>query len=209
MRPRHTKTVALALVLGAGVIGAAACAGPSTTQAEEASTAVAARAGDDEIVVEDLIAIPELREEVITEEPSSEQVWIPGYWERDPDSWRWVHGRWEATPEEGATFVPGHWAWESGSWHWRVGHWAVLGDGGYIVSEQIPIPALLPEEKPAQPSDKNHWVPGYWEWDGHWLWISGYWTSLPDPNAEWVAGHWAENSNGGWRWISGHWKVTS
>jgi hypothetical protein len=166
-------------------------------------------AAGERVVVTKALPVPAPQVEVITKEPSKEHVWIPGSWERDPDEWTWVAGRWEKPPEKSAHWEPGHWNWNEGEWHWDRGHWA-NGDVGLIVDQIIDVPALLTETKPPKPSEKHHWVAGYWEWDEHWIWIPGYWTSLPDPNATWVAGHWDEYGThpGEWRWISGHWQVS-
>jgi hypothetical protein len=204
---RKGTAVALALLLGTGVTGAAACSSQSSAVASESPKALA-NSTPDEVVVDNLLAIPEVREEVITPEGSKEELWIPGYWERDPDEWTWIPGHWEHPPNQAAHWETGHWAWESDAWHWRRGHW-VVDTNPLIVEQQIPVPELLPEVKPAPPSDKNHWVAGYWEWDGSWSWVPGRWTNKPDPKAEWVPGQWEEYRTGGWRWTSGHWKLMS
>ncbi len=49
------------------------------------------------------------------------------------------------------------------------------------------------------------WVPGCWEWRGHWVWHGGHWAARPHPGAVWVGPHW------GWHrhhrvWIGGTWR---
>jgi hypothetical protein len=162
----------------------------------------------DRVIADEPLPAPARKAEVITEEPSPEYVWVPGDWEREQDDWTWVEGHWEKPPHKNAHWQRGHWQWDKDYWRWLRGHW-VTGSVGWIVDDIIEIPELLTETKPPKPGGENHWVAGYWEWNGKWTWIPGYWTSLPDPAAEWVAGHWeAYGTGGGWRWIAGHWQVS-
>jgi len=158
------------------------------------------------IIIEDPVDVPELREEIIEVEPSNEHIWIPGYWEREAGKWTWSKGHWGKPPHKKAHWVKGHWIHHEGKWQWHKGHWAVVPfREGYIVDEILDIPVRLKEVQPPKPTYKDHWVPGYWEWNGTWHWIHGHWTNKPHPNAEWVAGHWEKHGKGGWRWIAGHW----
>jgi hypothetical protein len=160
------------------------------------------------VIVDEIIPTPEGEVDFITVEPSTEHVWIPGYWERDPDKWTWVKGRWEKPPLKKAHWQNGHWKWQEGKWHWVRGYWSVTPEGrGLIVDEIIEVPVALTETKPPKPSDKHRWLSGYWEWNGHWFWVPGYWTAKVKPEAEWVVGLWAKYGTKGYRWISGHWKV--
>ena len=102
---------------------------------------------EDEVIVDEYIDVPANEFELITEEPSEDVVWIPGYWERDLDKWTWQAGRWVKPPHKKAHWENGYWKWETGKWHWQRGHWA-LGDEGYIVDEFITIPRTLEEERP-------------------------------------------------------------
>ena len=49
------------------------------------------------------------------------------------------------------------------------------------------------------------WVPGCWEWRGHWVWTAGRWAPRPHPHAVWVAGHWGHRG-GGYVWVGGRWR---
>lgn len=160
----------------------------------------------DEVVVDEFIDIPDDQLEVILTEPAWDYVWIPGSWERGPSTWSWIKGAWKKPPHKKARWVDGHWKYHKAKWHWVSAYWIVASDG-YIVEDLITIPATLPEVKPERPSWKHHWVAGYWEWDGCWLWEPGHWTLKPNPKAEWVAGHWDPYGNLGWRWVAGHWNV--
>jgi hypothetical protein len=159
-----------------------------------------------EVIEDEWIAIPAPLEEVVTTQTEPEDVWVPGYWERDPGKWTWKKGHWETPPEEAAHWRKGHWAWQDGEWHWRKGHWAVE-DVTWLVSAPLAIPDPLPEERPAKPDKDNHWVAGHWDWDAGWRWIPGYYTHIPDPKAKWVAGRWEPYGKDGYWWMGGHWEV--
>jgi hypothetical protein len=161
-----------------------------------------------EWVVEELIPVPDKKSETVAgERPSNEHIWIPGAWERTGDKWEWQSGRWAKPPHGSATWMKGHWSWVDSKWRWNPGHW-FASESPVGVTETIEPPPILAETIPEKPSDKNHWVAGYWDWDGHWIWIPGYWTTKPDPSAEWVPGHWDDfGLDGGFRWIGGHWRI--
>lgn len=73
-----------------------------------------------------LIPIPKVPdEEIRTNRPSPRHIWIPGYWERAVDDWRWVRGRWALPPEDSATWQPGHWRRQGDEWDWTTGNWIV------------------------------------------------------------------------------------
>jgi hypothetical protein len=162
-----------------------------------------------DVVVDELIEIPIDEVEVITDELGWDYVWIPGSWEREPSEWVWAKGEWKKPPHKHARWVGGHWNYKAEKWHWNCGSWVSLFDGyaGYIVDEYIDIPGVLSETRPERPSHEHHWVAGYWEWDGKWIWKRGHWTLKPHPKADWVTGHWDVYGKHGWRWIAGHWNV--
>ncbi len=171
-----------------------------------ATTAGTVLASDD-IIVDEYIDIPTLQEEIVTAQPEASMVWVPGYWERDADQWNWVSGLWFAPPAEDAMWVNGHWKYESDKWHWVEGQW-VVNETDWIVTDIVEVPDTIFEIQPEQPSTANHWVSGYWDWDGGWSWVSGYWTAKPDLNAIWVPGHWEPYGlNNGFWWMTGHWTV--
>jgi len=159
-----------------------------------------------EIIVDELIPIPPPEEEIVTVRPSTSDVWIPGYWERQPDTWTWIKGRWEKPPHKHAHWQKGQWSWQEGTWAWHPGHW-VVANQGWVVDEMIDVPDPLYEMKPPKPSDKDHWVAGHWDWAGSWFWVPGYYTTKPKPDAEWVPGAWLPLADGGYWWMGGHWTV--
>lgn len=162
-----------------------------------------------EWVVEEIVPVPSPKvEAVISARPSKEHVWIPGAWHRDQEKWVWESGRWAKPPHSRARWLEGHWRWQDSKWHWRPGEW-IVPDGSEFVTEAIVIPGRLPEVVPEKPADKDAWIAGSWDWDGRWIWIPGYWTNTPDPDAVWVPGHWDDRGlDGSFRWIGGRWMVT-
>jgi hypothetical protein len=71
-----------------------------------------------------------------------------------------------------------------------------------------PPPPPQVEVVGAPPGPKYTWLPGHWEWQGSWTWISGKWGTLPEPNAAWIPGRWVHRENG-WIWVTGYWRVAS
>ena len=55
------------------------------------------------------------------------------------------------------------------------------------------------------PLDLWYWVPGCWEWRGHWVWAGGRWAPRPHPHAVWVGGHWGHRGHG-YVWVGGRWR---
>ena len=58
---------------------------------------------------------------------------------------------------------------------------------------------------PPPPGPAMVWTPGYWNWAGRWVWVSGRYVARPYPHAAWVAGHWRPRG-GTWVWVPGHWR---
>jgi hypothetical protein len=66
---------------------------------------------------------PAPREEVIGVAPSTDHVWVRGYWLRSNNRWAWVPGHYERRPRAGVAWVEGHWDRTSRGWVWTPGHW--------------------------------------------------------------------------------------
>lgn len=163
-----------------------------------------------EWVVDEIVPVPPRKPDILApERPSKNHIWVPGEWAREDDAWAWQEGRWREPPEKDASWLAGHWRFEADRWHWMPSHW-VVSRHLHFFKTPLTAPAPLVETRPDKPSDHNHWIAGNWDWDGHWYWAPGYWTSKPHPDAEWVAGHWEDfGLNGGFRWIGGHWQLKS
>ena len=77
----------------------------------------------------------------------------------------------------------------------------------FIADNAPPPPTPLPEVITVAPGklDPWQWIPGCWEWRGHWIWMGGHWVIRPNPGAEWVAPHFGYR--GRYRvWFGGCWR---
>lgn len=72
------------------------------------------------------------------------------------------------------------------------------------VVEQSP-PAPIVEVVPVAPSPDYYWVPGYWRWNGTWVWVGGRWSVRPWHGAVWLGGHWGRHGRG-YIWVGGRWR---
>ena len=89
-----------------------------------------------------------------------------------------------------------------------------------VIQERV-MPAPLVETIPVAPGPTYHWVPGYWMWNGRWVWVRGRYVvgvvvpampaaivetppASPGPGWFWVRGHYVWE-RGGWVWRGGHW----
>jgi hypothetical protein len=88
-----------------------------------------------------------------------------------------------------------------------------------VIQERV-MPAPLVETIPVAPGPSYHWVPGYWMWNGRWVWVRGHYVAgvvppmpavivetppaSPGPGWFWVRGHyvWVPFR---WVWTPGHW----
>jgi WXXGXW repeat (2 copies) len=66
-------------------------------------------------------------------------------------------------------------------------------------------PAARVEVIPAPPGPHYVWTPGYYAWNGGWVWIGGRYVVRPRAKAVWVGGHWAPHGHG-YVWIGGGWR---
>jgi len=71
------------------------------------------------------------------------------------------------------------------------------------VVEQSPPPPQV-EVMPVSPGPAYYWVPGYWSWNGTWVWVGGRWAARPWHGAVWVGGHWSHHGRG-YIWVGGGW----
>jgi hypothetical protein len=77
--------------------------------------------------------------------------------------------------------------------------------GATVVNEVPPAPQHQPVPPAPGPAYAYAWIPGYWAWQGHWVWTSGAWVPLPHPHLRWVAGHWVKWGER-YKWIPGKWQ---
>jgi len=79
----------------------------------------------------------------------------------------------------------------------------VAPGGEEIVTATPPPPQV--EVVGIAPGPEFVWVPGCWEWHGHWVWAGGRWAVGPHPHAHWIPGRWARRGHGH-VWIHGYWR---
>lgn len=161
-----------------------------------------------EILSPTYVAVPAPQQEVITAAPAPSYVWVPGQWERTPDKWAWVNGKWVQPPFSNAYWVPGYWQHRGGNYKWETGHWAAATQG-VVVAKPVTVPPLYTETQPAAPSATGYvWQPGYWEWRGTWVWIPGQYIQTVAPSAVWLPGAWVASTGGTWVWSPAHWAAS-
>lgn len=73
-----------------------------------------------------------------------------------------------------------------------------------VVTASAP-PAALVEVIPVAPGPYYVWTPGYYAWNGGWIWIGGRYVTRPRPTAVWVGGRWTPHGHG-YIWIGGGWR---
>ena len=73
-----------------------------------------------------------------------------------------------------------------------------------IVAEAPPQPPV--EMVTVAPGPDFVYSPGYWTWQGTWVWVPSTWVHRPRPGVVWVSGHWTRHHNGGYIWVGGYWR---
>lgn len=68
-------------------------------------------------------APPAPQTEMVTARPSSDHVWVGGYWTWRNNRYEWIPGHWVIPPRSGATWVPPRWEAEGGAYRFYEGRW--------------------------------------------------------------------------------------
>jgi hypothetical protein len=68
------------------------------------------------------VAPPPMQQEVMSAQPGTHFVWIPGHWGWKSHEYVWMAGYW-ANPQPGRNWVSGNWAKSGKHWKWNPGHW--------------------------------------------------------------------------------------
>ena len=110
-----------------GVIAAVSCPGCSTRviEREVIHTPVpqaAVQPAPATPVVVAAVQPPPPQVEKVPPAPTSDAVWIPGYWNWSNDQYVWVAGRYEPA-RVGYTWVPNRWEHVNGRWQMTGGAW--------------------------------------------------------------------------------------
>ena len=61
--------------------------------------------------------------EAVPARPSSQHVWINGYWTWQNNRYEWMSGHWEVPPSSNAKWVNPRWDSEGGAFRFYEGHW--------------------------------------------------------------------------------------
>ncbi|MDJ0761866.1 MAG: hypothetical protein QNJ97_02665 [Myxococcota bacterium] len=73
---------------------------------------------------------PPVKQEVIPQSPSSNYVWVPGYWDWNEvdNQWIWEDGRWAVPPQPGYVWQPSSYQDQGqGDWIYTPGQWVPSG----------------------------------------------------------------------------------
>ena len=89
--------------------------------AQPAVTVAAPGQGTTSYVV--IQAPPAPQPEAVPERPSSQHVWIAGYWTWQNNGYAWMAGHWELPPSSTAVWVDPRWTPEGGSYRFYEGYW--------------------------------------------------------------------------------------
>lgn len=138
-----------------------------------------------------------------TRRPSSQSVWIGGYWDYDASSGRyvWVGGTWRVPPP-GRTWVPGAWYRDEQAWYRVAGFWSPTPASPYRA--QGPPSPPSQEARGPRPSARHLWVPGHYVPQGDTVaWKPGFWSEL-QPGWTWIPATWLSRPQG-WVFQDGFW----
>jgi hypothetical protein len=69
-------------------------------------------------------APPSPQPEAVPARPSSDHLWVPGFWTWRNSRYEWMAGHWEVPPRAGARWVNPRWEPENGSYRFYEGYWA-------------------------------------------------------------------------------------
>jgi len=68
-------------------------------------------------------APPAVQHEAVLAQPSSEHVWIAGYWTWQHDRYVWIAGHWELPPDYAVAWVAPRWEREGRGYRFYEGYW--------------------------------------------------------------------------------------
>jgi len=76
-----------------------------------------------------------------------------------------------------------------------------------VVQQIPPTPPPPPSAETITPSPSPNavWIPGYWSYNGGYIWSAGHWEIPPANGRNYIAAHW-ENRGNGYVFIQSYWE---
>jgi hypothetical protein len=68
-------------------------------------------------------APPVVQQDVVLAQPSSQHVWVPGYWTWRNERYEWMAGHWELPPRSGERWVAPRWEQQGNAYRFYEGYW--------------------------------------------------------------------------------------
>ena len=68
-------------------------------------------------------APPAMQQEVVLAQPTSQHVWLPGYWTWRNDRYEWMAGHWELPPSSSSVWVRPRWEQQGNAYKFYEGYW--------------------------------------------------------------------------------------
>jgi len=105
--------------------------------------------------------------------------WIPGYWAWDAQKqdFVWISGVHRVPPQD-RVYVPGYWQRSDDGWRWVQGFWADAKQQAIPYTPEPPAPLDIGPSMPA-PGDNSMYVPGSWFYrDDRFVWRPGYYSPI-------------------------------
>lgn len=68
-------------------------------------------------------APPAMQQDIVLAQPSSQHVWIAGYYTWRNDRYEWMSGHWELPPYSNAVWVKPTWEQQGNAYKFTEGHW--------------------------------------------------------------------------------------
>jgi hypothetical protein len=109
--PAPARTVTTTTTTTTPVAMAVSTTGNVTTMTPVVSTTVVTQAP------------PELQQEVAPAQPTSQHVWIAGYWTWRNERYEWIAGHWELPPHSRDAWVAPRWEQDGNSYRFYEGYW--------------------------------------------------------------------------------------
>lgn len=167
-------------------------------------------------------APPAPHSEVMPARPSSDHVWVAGYWTLNSGRYQWNAGRWEVPPRANMVWVSPRWEPRGNRYVFVNGYWsdpsvampaapppAVVYSAPPQSQQQVVIVSGPPPPRPEMiyppPGPGFVWVNGFWLWRaGRYHWVEGHYERPPRGMRYWNEPRW-ERRGGNYFMIQGHW----